>query len=120
MANIFVERTLSDVDTAWLAAIIDGEGHVRLDTPLKNYRSYRYVRFVVVNTCLPLLERVREICGCGSIFSRKPSGNPAHKQVHVFQVSGENAKVILSQVLPYLIVKQEKTQRILSEADDGS
>jgi hypothetical protein len=54
-------RSLSEVEAAWLAGVIDGEGSIGL------YRSKdgRYTQVQMSNTSEAFVKRFREVIGCG-------------------------------------------------------
>jgi len=88
----------------WLAGLLDGEGSI-----IKTGRKLEGTRIVVNNTVKELLDRIKEIAGVGYIYSKIPK-NPKHIQTYWWQVCGENARIILKQILPWLIVKREKAK----------
>jgi hypothetical protein len=107
-----IVNELTDVEAAWLAAIIDGEGCITYENP--NWQGdgkvYVYVRVQVANTCLALLERVEEITNVGRVNTR--SNRAAHHTTcYVWTVGGDRAKEILRRVMPYLIVKAEVAEK---------
>jgi LAGLIDADG DNA endonuclease family protein len=106
-----VGNTLQDVDAAWLAGLVDGEGHIRLDDPNKTGRLY--LRICLVNTNYELLERVNEVVGAGTIHTRK-KGQEHHKDSWAWQIGGKAAEQVLGQILPWLIVKREKAVEALT------
>lgn len=99
----------------YLAGIVDGEGHIRMST--SNY-TYRYVRIQVVNTHRPLLEAIQRHYG-GSICVH---GNETKAISHgwrpswTWNTAGPNAERILKMIQPFLIVKKDTVDRLLSEA----
>src|ERR1035441_7731027 len=81
---------LSDVDAAYLAGIMDGEGTIMI---YKRGRAAAGMRITVANTFRPLLEWVVVATGCGSIVT-KP-GNEKHKPGHTWQCNSQAALSVL-------------------------
>ena len=52
-------KNLSEIEKAWLAAAIDGEGTIRID----NYKGLYHPRVRISNTCLEFLEKLFIVYG---------------------------------------------------------
>lgn len=101
---------LTDVEAAWLAAVIDCEGSiiaVHLDRPTPS------IRVVVYNTNRELMERVVELTGVGKLTLRQ-TREPHHKPCWYWQTYSGNARRVLRQTLPWLIEKREKATAALA------
>jgi hypothetical protein len=107
-------RQMLDTEASWLAAVLDGEGSIIRD---KN-RPPSTVRIAVYNTYCPLLDRVQEVTGTGKI-SQRDRGNPNHAVTYTWQCYGENARNLLEQMLPWLIVKRDKARIALGLEPDS-
>lgn len=101
-------RIMDPIEAAWLAGVFDGEGNIA--HPRKGRPG---VRLTVNNTCEPFVQRILEVVATGSIFYR-PSKNPRHSDQWVWQCHAENARILLRQMLPWLIVKREKAEEVLN------
>lgn len=106
-------KYLNREQAAWMAALVDGEGNVMVQTRAR-YRN-RIVRITITNTCLELLERVKDWTGVGFI-AVTTYDNPRHRTRYNWIVSGANAKALLRVMQPWLIVKREVTRDILDES----
>ena len=99
-------NTLSEVDAAYVAGIIDGEGTVTLT---KNHRSENRRPVVSISsTELPLLSYVRSVIGAGRI-TRKMRTREHHSPSFAYCISSRQALRLLAQVAPFL--RTYKTQR---------
>lgn len=97
-------RQMTPEETAWFAGIFDGEGCIAWPrrTLVKSFR------LSIANTSLRLLEKVEEIVGTGRTYDRSAFRKSAkHNNIWVWQCHGENARLVLSQIYPWLIVKKE-------------
>lgn len=103
-------RVMSEPEAAWLAALIDGEGSI---VPQVN-RSAQAIRITVHNTCLPLLERIAEITATGQVRERTRA-EARYKRMYTWGCYGWNARALLRQCLPWLIVKRDKALAALGE-----
>jgi hypothetical protein len=107
-------QTLSLAQSAYIAGIVDGEGHigVQYKRPKKHYWSPHYQPLVIVtNTWLPLLEWCQTRTGIGTISPRaKVLGR---KNAYAWYLRSDEQVTFLHVVLPYLIVKAEQARTLL-------
>lgn len=100
-------RAMSDVEIAWFAGVFDGEGGVAWPRRTK----VTSVRLSITNTSRPLLEKVIEVVGTGRLLDRtRFRKSLKHSPVWVWSIYGENAQIVLRQILPWLIVKREAAE----------
>lgn len=111
---------LSDIQRAWLASAVDFEGTLTLvrekggKTENGSPRGYKYTPyFIIANTNREIVEKIKELCGCGHIYT-KVYENPKWKDIHAFRMGASGIRVILPQILPYLIIKKRQAQIIIS------
>jgi len=113
-------RTFTDVEAAWLAGVIDGEGSFGL----YNYgKEGRRVIIQMGNTSEAFVGRFKEIIGgCGSTVHRMNMGE-SHKgrkpMYHYILKGSARCYKVLKQVLPYLIIKKEKALDIIKELESA-
>ena len=102
---------LTEVEKAYLAGIVDGEGTVTLTRHHKNRTPSPQVS--VSNNDLELLEYIRDITNCGQIRAKKKS-KPHHHQSWHWQVNSVSDILrILEQLYPFLRVKKLQAGLIL-------
>lgn len=100
-----VAKHLSDIDAAWLAALVDGEGCIAW--PRRHL--LHSVRLDIVNSNEDLIARVREITGTGNVqLSSRQKEH--HSQVLIWHAYGDNARFLLHQMLPFLINKRHAAE----------
>lgn len=100
---------------AYIAGIIDGEGSIGFRKG-KNQTIHLYVS----NTHMPLLDWLKNKCG-GTICCyikiclMDCQENHFHKRHRCWRwtVQGERAAIILQNILPYLIIKKQQTEKVL-------
>ena len=100
---------MNESEKAWLAAAIDGEGTLGI---YKKKKSYYQTIILICNSSLKFVEKAREITNKGSIsIHSRPKGYLPSYEWHVSKQG--DCLEILTAILPYLIIKREKAERIL-------
>lgn len=97
---------LTDLQCAYLAGMIDADGHVGIYQHSKNSPSSRLI-LTISNTDVPMLEWVRETTGIGSV-TQQAKGDTRNKPTFYWNTGAEAAASLLKQTLPYMIVKQAR------------
>ena len=108
-------RELSEIERAWLAAALDGEGNIIFVSRKKQHVTQ--VR--IVNTDLRFLNRVKDITGTGRIKEKKRLySKPNWKKCFEWHLySLESCSLLLKQLLPYLIIKADIAKQVILFAD---
>jgi hypothetical protein len=106
-------REMSATDAAYLAGIIDGEGHISIYGGYGGADPHRYrAHLGVANTSMSLLEWCKSATGVGGIaVQRKVS--ETRKAVWQWMVVSEGAASVLVQVLPYLVIKADRAKLVV-------
>lgn len=100
-----------EVDYAWAAGIVDGEGciHIRrAASAAARFPSYQ-LRLQVSSTTMPMLLRLRRLFG-GGIYQAGHSRKAHWRQNYVWSIVGWHAKQVLSLIEPHLTVKRAQAQ----------
>jgi deoxycytidine triphosphate deaminase len=106
----FQTAAITDISAAWVAGIIDGEGHIRTDTGGQN----RGLHLSVANTNRPMLEQLQGLFQTGQIYE-KMKKKETNKQGYEWVVTKtQHIQEILIRVLPYLTIKRQAAQEALS------
>lgn len=105
-------NTLSDVDAAWLAGMVDGEGTVslyRADTRARLYCA----RIGIANTYRPVMEHIANLTGVG-FLTKFQKINP-NARVGYQWLTNDTLLVrsLLLQIRPYLRIKHEQADLVL-------
>ena len=94
-------------EAAWLAGMIDGEGSVGL----YDYgREGRRVQIQMANSEKKLVDRFREVIGCGSTVFRT--------NIHKSHKGRKPSYWVLKQLIPFLIAKKDKASVIINELEE--
>ena len=96
-------RQMTENEIAWFAGVFDGEGCI--GWPRRKVLHSVYL--TVTNTCKPLIARIADVTGTGRVKEKLARINPRHSRAWVWACYGENARSILRQIHPWLIVKKE-------------
>lgn len=96
-------KNLSKTDGAYIAGILDGEGHIK-----NNGR-----RIEVVNTDKFLIDWLQSKIG-GSVYKVKKT-KPHYKQAYKLYIPQRRARFLLKAIFPYLIVKKDSARKFMIE-----
>lgn len=101
--KVLQSNILSDLDCAYLAGLVDGEGSILL------YRRETTAKFrvVITSTFISVLDWIKEKTGIGSIV-KKNCYSDKHKLAYHWQVNSEAAISVIKQIEPYLIIKKNQ------------
>lgn len=111
-------RKFKKWETAWLAGMIDGEGSIGL----YDYgREGRRVQIQMANSEKKLVDRFREVIGCGTSVYRTNihKSHKGRKPMYQYSLKGSNRCYwVLKQVIPFLIAKKDKASAIINELEE--
>jgi len=100
-------HALAVVQAAYLAGMIDADGHIGLyrRSATQNLR----VHVDVSNTDIALLEWIKQVTGIGSV-NKQHAETEKHRASFQWNVANESAITLLEQLLPYMIVKRKRAE----------
>ncbi len=100
----------------YLAGLIDGEGNFCVEICLrKNWRRPYYgfrAKLVITNSDHHCLHVIKNILGEGCINIHKPF-KTHHRPCAALTLGVKTLRVLLPQILPYLLIKQERAKLVL-------
>jgi hypothetical protein len=99
MAAYPTPRSLRELDAAYIAGLIDGEGTITLSRKHRN--EYRQLAVSISNTERVLLEYVLQTVGAGKI-TRKRIRQSHHTPSYTYAIYNRQALRLLEQLQPYL------------------
>jgi hypothetical protein len=95
---------MTTIDAAWLAGIVDGEGHV----------DVKRNRVEVTNCDIRLLRRVKLVAKCGRVRKLPPPRSPLHRQAFRWSVTSKrDVRLTLTPIQRFLITKRVKSRKVL-------
>lgn len=95
---------MTDVERAYLAGLVDGEGCIHVSTEF-------YLSVMITNTRHDLLVWVASVAGCGGLYRmQRASGN---RQCYTWRANGPEAARFLAAVLPFLRIKADRAELAL-------
>lgn len=105
---------LSEIEKAWLAGFIDGEGYIGITFQLKKETksqasSPRYHPYlIIVNTNRYALEQISTIIGDGCVYiAHKTNGK--HKESYQYKLTKmDPLMAVLRDIAPFLKIKQKQ------------
>lgn len=94
------------IDLAYLAGIIDGEGSINISCNPKHGRNYYSLKLDITNTSDALMQWLEDKFRghIGTSYARSQNRTNLHSWI----VSGKQAQYLLYKVLPYLVIKTEQ------------
>lgn len=101
---------LSPTELAYLAGIIDGEGCISFQV-----RKGRYVTptIQITNTDRRLTDWLLDHVDGGSVY-RRPGYKQNHKPTYLWRCAGRIARDVLGDVRPFLLIKAEQADVVMS------
>lgn len=109
-------KSLTDIEAAWIAGIIDGEGTITLTTQRRG-QPFKNVQISVASTSYELLRMLKDMTGVGHV-SQKKKYEAHHKQSYTWQVATSGQAIdLLRKLLPFLreSVKWKRAKKLVSE-----
>ncbi|WP_089127384.1 LAGLIDADG family homing endonuclease [Tolypothrix sp. NIES-4075] len=106
-------KTLSIVDAAYIAGLVDGEGC--LSSYIAKCRNSKivYYRLTIGMSDESVISWLKEVTEIGVIYSQKRKNQTAWKDLHRFESTGQQLIGLLEQITPYLRVKRTQAELIL-------
>lgn len=113
VANYRKVNTLSGIDAAYIAGLIDGEGTVSLLR--KHKQDNRQVVVSISNTDCPLINYLLEAIGAGKATGKR-TYSERHTPSFTYAITNRHALDLLRQVAPYLrTYKARRTELLLAD-----
>lgn len=106
---------LSDVQAAWLAGLIDGEGCLGIwrERRKGNTSGYRYRASVqIANTNRALLDMIASVLP-GTIQMKDARVKKGHKPLYQFYLYARCVGPVLERVAPFLVIKKEQARVLM-------
>ena len=107
----YANGEMNPMERAWLAGVIDGEGSI-----IKHPGRITTYGIVVYNTCYPFIQKCKDLTGVGSIIEIKPR-QAHHKLAFQWKIYGENVRIVLKQIFPWLIIKLDKAKEAIGVSE---
>lgn len=90
---------------SYIAGLFDGEGSA--------YSNKRRSYFAIVNCNKEVLEKIQGFVGRGSIYVSKRNLDKWKISYKYVLSSNENVSFILKKIIPYLIIKKQRCEKII-------
>ena len=111
--NVYAKCDPTEVETSYVAGIIDGEGTISFKRQEGRNRNFYLTPILSVsNTDLPMVERLVEITGNGAIRLLKRL-EKKHKTAYLWELSTSQIQRVLPCIEPFLVTKRERAQLVL-------
>ena len=116
--NVFMSiyrqaRKLNEINAAYIAGIVDGEGTITLSR--RNSNKNRSVMLSIANSELALLLYIQGVMGVGKIVT-KHAYKANHSQAYTLLVSNRQALDIIRMICPFLrTYKRDRAKLVLKD-----
>jgi hypothetical protein len=105
---------MNDVETAWVAGIVEGEGSIFAHRIVRGGRAYIYPRLAVSMTDQDILLRLQAVTGVGCIYGPYETGFKPKWAWHV--TAKADARALLIVIRPYMGIRRTaKIDEVLAE-----
>ncbi len=106
---------MTDIEKAYIAGIIDGEGSIMLQRFHTN--QYPAPCVSIASTTIELLTWLKDTIGYGVIIKKKNYNPEKHKLSYSFVIKQNNAIKLLEDIYPYLIIdsKRKRAEMIITQ-----
>jgi hypothetical protein len=92
-------KLIAEIDRAYLAGLIDGEGAITLTR--KHKHDYRQLCVSISSTEIEILDYVKRVTGVGHV-SRKKAADDRHATAYAWATYNRQALTLVEQVHPFL------------------
>jgi hypothetical protein len=99
-------------DWAYLAGVLDSDGCISIAKQTKKGRTYHRLTVTITNTNRDLVDWLVTNFE-GSCYMCNPNAPKHHKTAWRWIIRGHDARPILNQTLPYLMVKRKRAELAL-------
>lgn len=106
---------MTELEKAYIAGIIDGEGSIMLQKFHNN--EYPSPCVSIASTTLELLNWIKSVVGKGVIKQKKNYDTVNHRDCYSYVLKYNDALQLLKEIYPYLIInsKKKRTELILTK-----
>lgn len=106
---------MTEIEKAYIAGIIDGEGSIMLQRFHTN--QYPAPCVSIASTTIELLTWLKDTIGYGVIIKKKNYNPEKHKLSYSFVIKHNNAIKLLEDIYPYLVIesKRKRAEMIITQ-----
>jgi DNA modification methylase len=109
----------NELDRAWLAGIIEGEGCIHIHKRTNGRKNPTYGLFLSIhNTNKKMIDRVVQLTGLGGNI--QTTRKDRNFTLYRWNAMSDNAKMVLREVYPYLITKRDQARCALYCPSSGN
>lgn len=101
--NGAVANVLTEIDAAYLAGLVDGEGSIMINPRGDTVTA----RLTVTNTHRGVLHWLSEVTGLGKVQAHRPE-SARHRATWMWVVNGDGALSLLKQLEPFMRIKRQQ------------
>ena len=113
---------LSETEKAYLAGLIDADGSVGIYRTKSDSKAYKFkygVRVLIVNCDFEIISWIKEKTGIGCAHKTGIRYKINWRQCHRWQVTTNQARMFLMEIMPYLRIKKQRAELSVSIPHQG-
>lgn len=113
---------LNEQQKSYIAGFLDADGCVGIDKTKSKSNAYKYdyrIRLIITNCDYSVIEWFREITGIGCSHKTGIQQKANWRKCHRWQVTGNQARLLLKEIYKYLIVKKTRAEKCLQIPHQG-
>jgi len=95
--------------TKYIAGFFDAEGCIHITKKIRDKKEYYCLAVTLVNTYKPIIEKIA-VYYEKPIYIKKDKRNKKYKTLYLVNFINRQAKRVLKDILPYLIIKKKKAE----------
>ena len=110
-------KEMSETQKAYIAGMMDADGCVGISKNKSRSNLYEFdftKRAMITNCDYNLITWLHDVVGAGTAYQYKKSGSDNWRIVHRYQITGKKCRAFLKQILPYMIIKKDRAQLVMS------
>lgn len=109
---------MSELDLAWAAGFVDGEGYIGITTRRTGRQAgNKTFIFDIAQVDRRPLDKIASLFG-GPVYGPYKPKTPNSSPYHRFTVAAKRARDIVEKLRPYLVLKQEQADKALAEWEE--
>ncbi len=110
-------KNLSETQKAYIAGFIDGEGCITISRNKSKSKAWEFdfhPRILVTNSDIDVIFFLHDLTGIGCVYRYEKAWQSKWKPIHRWQISTNEAINLINAIMPYLHIKKEVAELVLS------
>ena len=110
-----IRHPLSEIDKAYIAGFVDGEGVITLTKAKRTSGKYNIRQFIIVtNSDQETIKWLEHVTGLGCVYGGTKPHKKNWSKIYRWQITSAQARALITDLLPYLRIKKSIAQVVMS------